>query len=64
MGWSGLKNGELLSIAEAEGFEVFVTGDKNLPYQQSLARRRMAIVVLPAIDFDVLEPNIPLIAAS
>ena len=32
MGWSGLKNGELLSIAEAEGFEVFVTGDKNLPF--------------------------------
>jgi len=32
MGWAGLKNGELLRIAEADGFEVLLTGDKNLAY--------------------------------
>jgi hypothetical protein len=64
MGWSGLKNGELLRTAEARGVEVFVTGDKNITYQQNLAERRMAIVVLSAIDFDILKPNLSLIVAA
>ncbi len=64
MGWSGLKNGELLKVAEVEGFEVFLTGDKNLSYQQNLVSRRMAILVLSAIDFDVLKPNLSLIVAA
>ena len=50
MGWAGLRNGELLRIAEANGFEVFLTGDKNVAYQQNLAGRRMAVVTLSAID--------------
>jgi hypothetical protein len=45
-GWSTLANGKLLDAAEAAGFEVLVTTDKNLPHQQNLARRRLAIVVL------------------
>ena len=45
-GWSTLKNGELLEAAEAAGFEVLVTTDTNLEYQQNLASRRVAIVVL------------------
>lgn len=44
MGWAGLKNGELLGVAEADGFYVFLAGDKKLTYQQNLAARRMAIV--------------------
>ena len=64
MGWSGLKNGELLRTAEANGIEVFVTGDKNISYQQNLADRRMAIVTLSAIDFDILKPNLSLIVAG
>jgi len=44
-GWSGKQNGELLSFAEAT-FDVFVTVDTNLLYQQNLADRRIAIVVL------------------
>ena len=35
-GWATLANGELLTAAEAEGFDVFVTTDKNLPFQQNL----------------------------
>jgi predicted nuclease of predicted toxin-antitoxin system len=64
MGWAGLKNGELLRAAEADGFDVFLTGDKNLAYQQNLAGRRMAIITLSAIDFDILKPNLSLIVAA
>ena len=45
-GWSTLVNGELLSAAEAAGFDVLVTTDMNLRYQQDLTSRRIAIVVL------------------
>ena len=45
-GWAKLKNGELLDAAEGDGFEIFVTTDSNLRYQQNLLSRRIAIVVL------------------
>ena len=45
-GWSTLKNGELLNAAEQDGFEVLVTTDRNLRYQQNLAERRIAVVVI------------------
>jgi len=45
-GWSSLQNGDLIAAAEAAEFAVFVTTDRNLKYQQNLAARRMAIVVL------------------
>ena len=44
--WSRLKNGELLDAGEKQGFEVLVTTDSNLKYQQDLKSRRIAIVVL------------------
>ena len=47
-GWSRLANGALLAAAEREGFEVFVTGDRNIRFQQTLAGRRLALVVLGA----------------
>ena len=48
LGWSTLQNGELLDAAENGGFEVFVTTDKNLRYQQNLAHRKIALIVLAA----------------
>jgi hypothetical protein len=45
-GWSMLLNGELLSVAEQAGFDVLLTTDKNLLYQQNLSERKIAIVVL------------------
>lgn len=45
-GWSVFKNGEFLRTAEAHEFDVLVTTDANLKYQQNLALRRIAIVVL------------------
>lgn len=46
-GWSGLKNGELLRAAESD-YEVFITADQNLQYQQNLTGFEIAIVVLAA----------------
>jgi len=45
-GWEELANGELIDAAEQAGFEVMVTADKNIRYQQNLAGRKIAIVVL------------------
>jgi len=45
LGWDRLTNGELLVAAEAAGFEVIVTPDQNIRYQQNLAGRQIALVV-------------------
>ena len=45
-GWDRLVNGELIAVAEAAGFEVLLTTDKNIRYQQNLTGRRIAFVVL------------------
>jgi len=45
-GWDRLSNGELLKAAEDAGFDVLLTTDKNIQYQQNLKGRRIAIVVL------------------
>lgn len=45
-GWEQLENGDLLQVAEAAGFQVIVTTDRNLRYQQNLSRRKIAIVAL------------------
>ena len=45
-GWNTLSNGELLAEAERAGFDVFLTADKNIRYQQNLAGRKIALVVL------------------
>ncbi|PYP87854.1 MAG: hypothetical protein DMG65_16240 [Candidatus Angelobacter sp. Gp1-AA117] len=46
MGWDSLSNGELLKEAEEAGFELLLTTDKNIRYQQNLAIRKIALVVL------------------
>jgi hypothetical protein len=45
-GWDRLQNGDLLKIAEAEAFDVLVTTDAGIKYQQNLSGRKIAIVVL------------------
>lgn len=57
-GWSTLKNGELLDAAEREGFDVFVTTDTRLRYQQNLAARRIAIVCLLATSWPRIARNV------
>jgi hypothetical protein len=50
-GWSTLKNGELLQAAEDAGFEVLVTTDTNLKYQQNLVTRKIAVIVLTSTSW-------------
>ncbi|HXP60860.1 MAG TPA: DUF5615 family PIN-like protein [Dongiaceae bacterium] len=47
MAWQGIKNGKLLALAQSQ-FEVFITGDRNLSFQQNLSRLSLSVVVLQA----------------
>ena len=58
MGWAELTNGDLLTAAEAAAFQVFITADKNIRYQQNLAGRRIALVVLGTNQLDILFANV------
>ena len=64
IGWHELKNGELLQRAEAEGFEVFVTTDRNIRYQQNLDGRRIAIVVLSNSQWPNVKLQLAMIAEA
>ena len=63
-GWSEISNGELLTAAEAAGFDVFITTDQNLRYQQNLSERRIAILVLTISNWPHLEPHASAVAAA
>ena len=56
LGWSTLKNGDLLQAAENAGFDAFVTTDQNLRYQQNLSGKRIAIVVLQTTRWSRIRP--------
>lgn len=60
-GWAGLKNGALLNKAEGSGFAVLVTGDKNMPFQQNIAKRKLAVLVMvaPSNAIEDLLPVVP-----
>lgn len=64
LGWSTLKNGELLRSAEEKGFEVLVTTDTNLRYQQDLASRRIAVVVLTRTSWPRIRDAVSLVVAA
>ena len=64
LGWSTLTNGELLARAEQEGFEVFVTTDKNLPSQQNFDGLRIAIVVLSSTSWPRIQKAAAAVALS
>ena len=63
-GWSTLQNGELLSTAEHEGFEVLVTTDQNLKYQQNFKERQLAIVVLMTTSWPRIERKVNHVIAA
>ncbi len=60
-GWNKLKNGDLIAAAERAGFDVFVTTDKNIAYQQNLTERIIAIVVLGQQQWPRLQPFVQLV---
>ena len=65
-GFAGLKNGALLLAAEIAGFDVVMTVDQNIPYQQNIRDRRVAILVLqaPTNRLDDLRRTIPAVLAA
>ena len=64
LGWAGIKNGALLKLTEENGFEVFLTADQNLSYQQNLGSRQFGIIVLGTNRWPDIEPHIEAIAAA
>jgi hypothetical protein len=58
-GWDTLKNGELLDAADAAGFDVFVTTDRNIRHQQNLTHRKIAIVVLGKARWKLIKEGSP-----
>jgi hypothetical protein len=63
MGWAEFSNGKLLFEADTQ-FDVLVTTDQNLRYQQNLANRRLAILVLPFASWPKLEKHKSKIVAA
>jgi predicted nuclease of predicted toxin-antitoxin system len=61
--WSGITNGELLRLAE-EHFDVFITSDQNLKYQQNLAGRQLAIIQLPTNQVPLVVKLAPKVRAT
>ena len=64
VGWDTLSNGGLLRMAEDAGFDVLLTTDNNLLYQQSLTDRKIAIVVLSRNRWPLVKRMIPEIVAA
>ncbi|MAT95770.1 MAG: hypothetical protein CL608_01275 [Anaerolineaceae bacterium] len=56
-GWSTLSNGDLLTEAEKADYELFVTTDQNLRYQQNLCERQVAIIVLLSTSWPRIRPK-------
>ena len=63
MGWAELNNGDLLEAAEA-AFDLLVTTDKNLHHQQNLARRKLAVLVLPTTSWPKIQRHLASVAAT
>jgi hypothetical protein len=63
MGWSSLSNGDLLRAAEGR-FDALVTTDRNLRYQQNLAGRMLAIIVLPTTNWPEIQNHVATIASA
>jgi hypothetical protein len=61
MGWNGIANGRLLSIAESHGIDVLITGDNNIAYQQNMAGRAISVITLSATKWMVVKSKLPAI---
>jgi hypothetical protein len=63
-GWSTLANGDLLRVAEEAGFDVLLTTDKNMRYQQNLEGRRIAVIVLGNGLWPIVKPRLQQVIAA
>lgn len=62
-GWSGFKNGRLLALVEPE-FDLFLTSDRNLQYQQNLKGRKIAILLLSTNHWPTLKKHVELVQSA
>ena len=62
--WSTLENGDLLSAAEDAGYQVFVTTDQNLRYQQNLSNRQIGILVLCTTSWPRIREHVEQVVAE
>jgi len=60
-GWSGLKNGQLMTVASTEGFDILLTIDKNLQHQQNIGKYPLIVVILnsPSSKLEMLVTFLP-----
>lgn len=64
MGWATLRNGDLLRAAEDAGYEVMVTADQDLSYQQNLSEHKLALVVLDTNNWNVIQQHSALVVSA
>ena len=64
LGWAELGNGDLLAAAEREGFELMITTDQNLRYQQNLDERPIGIIVLMSTSWPRIQDKIDDVIAA
>jgi hypothetical protein len=64
IGWDALSNGDLLAAAEAEGFELLITADKNIRYQQNLAKRTIGLIVPSTNDWPAIRAQLELVVQA
>ena len=57
-GWSDLRNGDLLTEAETEGYDLLITTDQSIRFQQNLSRKRLGILVLLSTSWPRIQPRI------
>lgn len=63
-GWDRLSNGDLLAAAEAAGFDMLLTADNSIRYQQNLSRRRISLIVLSSPQWPRVRLQVERIAAA
>jgi hypothetical protein len=64
LGWQRLSNGDLLAEAEKAGFEMLITADKNIRYQQNLAGRKITLIILGNAQWPILRQHVELVIAA
>ena len=62
LGWDKLRNGELLKAAEDAGFEVLLSGDKKMQYEQNMVGRKIAVLCLSANNWPIVRNHIAAIS--
>ncbi len=61
LSWQHLENGDLIAAAETEGFDLMITTDQNLRYQQNLSERKLAILVLKSTSWPHIKQHVEII---